>query len=185
MTELENLLNAGGYFGKADEKQRASQVLRAVEGLSIWDARELLRYCAEVLELLEIHYKCPVKRAHRVFAQGYVVHPGGQAAYHCHQSIRREVMSMGLIARFKNWRRERVIQAAQRLGLRDPPEQKRNMRPIRSNDSLEACLASISPAAQSFIEAAYGNIREYLTTRIEAEVRAQKQLGFSTTFSTT
>ena len=41
--------------------------------------------------------------------------------------------------------------------------------------ALEACLASISPAAQSFIEAAYGDIREYLTTRIEAEVRAQKQ----------
>ena len=41
--------------------------------------------------------------------------------------------------------------------------------------ALETCLASISPAAQSFIEAAYGDIREYLTTRIEAEVRAQKQ----------
>ena len=40
--------------------------------------------------------------------------------------------------------------------------------------ALEACLASISPAAQSFIEAAYGDIREYLTTRIEAEVRRQK-----------
>ena len=45
--------------------------------------------------------------------------------------------------------------------------------------ALEACLASISPAAQSFIEAAYGDIREYLTTRIEAEVRAQKQLDLS------
>ena len=40
--------------------------------------------------------------------------------------------------------------------------------------ALEACLASISPAAQSFIEAAYGDIREYLATRIEAEVRRQK-----------
>ena len=40
--------------------------------------------------------------------------------------------------------------------------------------ALEACLASISPAAQSFIEEAYGDIREYLTTRIEAEVRKQK-----------
>ena len=43
--------------------------------------------------------------------------------------------------------------------------------------ALEACLASISPAAQAFIEAAYGDIREYLTTRIEAEVRNQKN-GF-------
>ena len=40
--------------------------------------------------------------------------------------------------------------------------------------ALEACLASISPAAREFIEAAYGDIREYLTTRIEAEVRKQK-----------
>ena len=47
--------------------------------------------------------------------------------------------------------------------------------------ALEACLASSSPAAQSFIEAAYGDIRKYLTTRIEAEVRTQKQLKFSTT----
>ena len=41
--------------------------------------------------------------------------------------------------------------------------------------ALEACLTSISPAAQSFIEAAYGDIKEYLKTRIEAEVRKQKQ----------
>ena len=40
--------------------------------------------------------------------------------------------------------------------------------------ALAACLTSISPAAQEFIERAYGDIREYLTTRIEAEVRKQK-----------
>lgn len=40
--------------------------------------------------------------------------------------------------------------------------------------ALTACIASISPAAQSFIEAAYGDIKEYLTTKIEAEVRKQK-----------
>ena len=40
--------------------------------------------------------------------------------------------------------------------------------------ALEACLTSISPAAQGFIEAAYGDIREYLMTRIAAEVRGQK-----------
>ena len=43
-----------------------------------------------------------------------------------------------------------------------------------SEKTLAACLASINPAAQRFIEAAYGDIREYLTTRIEAEVRKQK-----------
>ena len=40
--------------------------------------------------------------------------------------------------------------------------------------ALAACLQSISPAAQEFIERAYGDIKEYLTTRIEAEVRKQK-----------
>lgn len=40
--------------------------------------------------------------------------------------------------------------------------------------SLTACLASISPAAQSFIEATYGDVQEYLRTKIEAEVRKQK-----------
>lgn len=44
-----------------------------------------------------------------------------------------------------------------------------------ANKALEACLASISPAAKSFIESAYGDICVYLKTQIEAEVRAQKQ----------
>lgn len=40
--------------------------------------------------------------------------------------------------------------------------------------ALTACLASISPAAQALIEALYGDLKEYLTTKIEAEVRKQK-----------
>lgn len=40
--------------------------------------------------------------------------------------------------------------------------------------SLAACIASISPGAQEFIEAAYGDLKEYLKTKIEAEVRKQK-----------
>lgn len=40
--------------------------------------------------------------------------------------------------------------------------------------ALTACIASISPAAQEFIEDAYGDLKEYLTTKIEAEVRKQK-----------
>lgn len=40
--------------------------------------------------------------------------------------------------------------------------------------ALAACLASISPAATDFIEDAYGDITEYLTNKIEAEVRKQK-----------
>lgn len=40
--------------------------------------------------------------------------------------------------------------------------------------ALAACLASISPAAKEFIEEFYGDITEYLTNKIEAEVRRQK-----------
>lgn len=40
--------------------------------------------------------------------------------------------------------------------------------------ALAACVASISPAAKEFIESAYGDLMEYLTTKIEAEVRNQK-----------
>lgn len=40
--------------------------------------------------------------------------------------------------------------------------------------ALNACIASITPAATAFIESAYGDIKEYLTTKIEAEVRKQK-----------
>ena len=39
---------------------------------------------------------------------------------------------------------------------------------------LAACVASISPAAQAFITAIYGDLTEYLLNRIEAEVRNQK-----------
>lgn len=40
--------------------------------------------------------------------------------------------------------------------------------------ALTACVASISPAAQKFIEDAYGDMTEYLANKIEAEVRKQK-----------
>ena len=40
--------------------------------------------------------------------------------------------------------------------------------------ALTACIASISPAATAFIEEAYGDLKEYLMNKIEAEVRKQK-----------
>lgn len=40
--------------------------------------------------------------------------------------------------------------------------------------SLTAAINAISPAAKAFIEAVYGNLNDYLTNRIEAEVRSQK-----------
>lgn len=43
-----------------------------------------------------------------------------------------------------------------------------------ADKAMTACLAAISPAATAFIESAYGDVKEYLLTMIEAEVRKQK-----------
>ena len=45
--------------------------------------------------------------------------------------------------------------------------------------ALAACLASLSQSAQDYIQRTYGDVNSYLTTKIEAEVRAQK-LSFAT-----
>jgi hypothetical protein len=50
--------------------------------------------------------------------------------------------------------------------------------------SLTACIKALSPATKTFIELAYGDLTEYLTGCIEAEVRKQKKaLPASTTAS--
>lgn len=46
--------------------------------------------------------------------------------------------------------------------------------------ALTTCIASISPAATAFIEQVYGDMKEYLMSRIEAEVRKQKTVIIST-----
>ena len=48
--------------------------------------------------------------------------------------------------------------------------------------ALESCIASLTPAARDFITRVYGDINSYLTNKIEAEVRSQKQ-GFATLIS--
>ncbi len=45
--------------------------------------------------------------------------------------------------------------------------------------ALAACLSSLSASAQKYIEKTYGDKAAYLTTKIEAEVRAQKN-GYMT-----
>lgn len=50
----------------------------------------------------------------------------------------------------------------------------REAQELAAKTALAACLAGISRDAKDFIEATYGDIQFYLTTRIEAEVRKQK-----------
>ena len=54
---MEKLLDKENLFYNVEDKQKASQILRALEGLSVWKAKELLEKCAGVLDLTEIHYK--------------------------------------------------------------------------------------------------------------------------------
>lgn len=42
------------------------------------------------------------------------------------------------------------------------------------NMALAACKASLSASAQDFIRQSFGDLEQYLTTQIEAQVRAQK-----------
>ena len=42
---------------KAEKKERASQILGAVEGLRIWEARELLEHCIGALQRLDVSYR--------------------------------------------------------------------------------------------------------------------------------
>lgn len=46
--------------------------------------------------------------------------------------------------------------------------------------ALDACIASISPAAADFIQEVYNDLETYLANRIEAEVRKQKMGGLVT-----
>lgn len=42
---------------KEKDRDRASQILDAVEGVSIWEARELLEHCIGALQLLDVRYR--------------------------------------------------------------------------------------------------------------------------------
>lgn len=42
---------------KGANRERASQILEAVEGLRIWEARELLENCIGALQRLEVCYR--------------------------------------------------------------------------------------------------------------------------------
>lgn len=55
--DLKSLLDDKFSFDNTEEKERASQMLKVLDGLSIWKAKELLDGCAKALEWIEIHYK--------------------------------------------------------------------------------------------------------------------------------
>ena len=61
------------------------------------------------------------------------------------------------------------VDALKKSGKFDAEAQK-----AAAQKALNACLASISDRAQRFLDYTYGDIKEYLTTKIEAEVRKQK-----------
>lgn len=61
------------------------------------------------------------------------------------------------------------VDALKKAGTFDSEAQKE-----AAKKALDACLAAISPTAKEFISEMYGSVTAYLSTKIEAEVRAQK-----------
>lgn len=61
------------------------------------------------------------------------------------------------------------VDELKKSGAFDPEAQKEAL-----SRAIQAALDALSIETRSFIEAAYGGVERYLTTRIEAEVRAQK-----------
>lgn len=55
--QLDQLLENDRIHRK--NRARASQILSAVEGMGIWEARELLGVCSDILESLTVSYKTP------------------------------------------------------------------------------------------------------------------------------
>lgn len=42
---------------RKSDRERAARILEAVEGMSIWAARELLEHCIGALQLLDVSYR--------------------------------------------------------------------------------------------------------------------------------
>lgn len=55
-TKIDIIANKDGFLTIPRRKKEASQILSAMENMSIWEARELLGECSRVLDFLTINY---------------------------------------------------------------------------------------------------------------------------------
>lgn len=57
--DVETLSNSKEWYSINKNKERATQILKAVEGMKIWEAKDLLEECIGTLNMVRVSYSRP------------------------------------------------------------------------------------------------------------------------------
>ena len=111
------------------------------------------------------------------FVAAFVKKKGEQAAAETNSTLLKDVIEevTGIVDIAVSAVSQTYVDELKKAGSFDAEAQKQALAM-----ALAACIKAISPAAKAFIEETYGDLTEYLTTYIEAEVRKQKALPAAT-----
>ena len=107
------------------------------------------------------------------FVAAFVKKKGEQAAAETNSTLLKDVIEevTGIVSIAVSAVSQTYVDELKKAGSFDAEAQKQALAM-----ALAACIKAISPATKAFIEETYGDLTEYLTTYIEAEVRKQKAL---------
>lgn len=111
------------------------------------------------------------------FVAAFVKKKGEQAAAETNSTLLKDVIEevTGIVDIAVSAVSQTYVDELKKAGSFDVEAQKQALAM-----ALAACIKAISPATKAFIEETYGDLTEYLTTYIEAEVRKQKALPAAT-----
>lgn len=111
------------------------------------------------------------------FVAAFVKKKGEQAAAETNSTLLKDVIEevTGIVSIAVSAVSQTYVDELKKAGSFDAEAQKQALAM-----ALAACIKAISPATKAFIEETYGDLIEYLTTYIEAEVRKQKALPAAT-----
>ena len=111
------------------------------------------------------------------FVAAFVKKKGEQAAAETNSTLLKDVIEevTGIVDIAVSAVSQTYVDELKKAGSFDAEAQKQALAM-----ALAACIKAISPATKAFIEETYGDLTEYLTTYIEAEVRKQKVLPAAT-----
>lgn len=111
------------------------------------------------------------------FVAAFVKKKGEQAAAETNSTLLKDVIEevTGIVSIAVSAVSQTYVDELKKAGSFDAEAQKQALAM-----AFAACIKAISPATKAFIEETYGDLTEYLTTYIEAEVRKQKALPAAT-----
>ena len=111
------------------------------------------------------------------FVAAFVKKKGEQAAAETNSTLLKDVIEevTGIVSIAVSAASQTYVDELKKAGRFDAEAQKQALAM-----ALAARIKAISPATKAFIEETYGDLTEYLTTYIEAEVRKQKALPAAT-----